>query len=187
MVELPDPTPSHEQFLRLPDDALLRQCQVDTYRASGPGGQHRNKVSSAVRLRHEPSGVSAHGDDSRSQHENKRIALKRLRMQIATHLRAPADWQEEQPPEVLRDCIHPAKGGAKAGQARLQIGRKDQRFWQVAAYLLDLLEVRQGRLSEAAAVLGITTSNYIRVLKSHPQLLAATQDIRRRFDHKPIQ
>jgi hypothetical protein len=186
MPELPDPTPTHEQFLRQPDDALLRQCEVDTYRASGPGGQHRNKVSSAVRLRHEPSGISAHGNDSRSQHENKRLALKRLRMQIATHLRTPADWQDSEPPEVLRECLHPARGGPRAGRARLEIGRKDHRFWQVGAYLLDLLQAREGRLSEAADVLGITTSNLIRVLKSHPQLLAAAQEIRRRFDQKPI-
>ena len=41
------------------DDALISQCEVDRYRASGPGGQHRNKTESAVRLRHKLTGVSA--------------------------------------------------------------------------------------------------------------------------------
>ena len=55
-------------YLSLDDAALLAQCDLHTYRSSGPGGQHRNKVSSAVRLRHRATGITAHGDDSRSQH-----------------------------------------------------------------------------------------------------------------------
>ncbi|MFP4105187.1 MAG: peptide chain release factor family protein, partial [Phycisphaerae bacterium] len=75
---------TRDNYLELDDDQLLGQCEVDTYKASGPGGQHRNKVSSAVRLRHKPTEIMAHGNDSRSQHENKRLALKRLRKNLAT-------------------------------------------------------------------------------------------------------
>src|SRR5215210_9369905 len=63
----------------LTDDQLLAQCEVDTYRASGPGGQKRNKTSSAVRLRHPPSGLIVIAEESRSQHENRGRALRRLR------------------------------------------------------------------------------------------------------------
>ena len=59
----------------LTDAQLLAQCEVDTYRASGPGGQKRNKTSSAVRLRHPPSGLIVIAEESRSQHENKAKAL----------------------------------------------------------------------------------------------------------------
>jgi protein subunit release factor B len=58
-----------QTWTRLSDDELLRQCAVDTYRASGPGGQKRNKTSSAVRLRHLPSGLSVIAEESRSQHD----------------------------------------------------------------------------------------------------------------------
>src|SRR5204862_8008124 len=73
----------------LADDQLLRQCDVDTYRASGPGGQKRNKTSSAVRLRYLPSGTLVIAEESRSQHENKARALRRLRKHFCLKLREP--------------------------------------------------------------------------------------------------
>src|SRR5215475_9525409 len=71
----------------LSDEQLLAQCEVDTYRASGPGGQKRNKTSSAVRLRHPPSGLLVIAEESRSQHENKAKALRRLRQAFFLKLR----------------------------------------------------------------------------------------------------
>src|SRR6516225_4165223 len=71
----------------LNDEQLLAQCEVDTYRASGPGGQKRNKTSSAVRLRHPPSGLLVIAEESRSQHENRARALRRLRQALFLKLR----------------------------------------------------------------------------------------------------
>src|SRR5882762_199403 len=71
----------------LTEAQLLAQCEVDTYRASGPGGQKRNKTSSAVRLRHTPTGLIVIAEESRSQHENKAKALKRLWRALFLQLR----------------------------------------------------------------------------------------------------
>src|SRR6476660_6240310 len=80
------------------DDArLLAECDVDTYRASGPGGQKRNKTSSAVRLRHEPTGLIVIAEESRSQHENKAKALRRLRQALFLKIREPLS---EEPAEI---------------------------------------------------------------------------------------
>lgn len=59
-------------------DVLESEVRIDTYRASGPGGQHVNKTNSAIRLTHEPSGVVVIAQDSSSQFRNKEIAFERL-------------------------------------------------------------------------------------------------------------
>src|SRR5438876_6115802 len=79
----------------LNDQALLAQCAVDTYRASGPGGQKRNKTSSAVRLRHGPTGLLVIAEESRSQHENRARAVRRLRQAIFLQVREPVDGKPE--------------------------------------------------------------------------------------------
>src|SRR5438552_19110792 len=73
----------------LTDAQLLDQCEVATHRASGPGGQKRNKTSSAVRLRHPPTGLIVIAEESRSQHENRARALRRLRQALYLSIRDP--------------------------------------------------------------------------------------------------
>jgi peptide chain release factor 2 len=65
------------------DEDLLRECEVETFRSSGPGGQHVNKTESAVRLRHLPSGIVVSSQQERSQHRNKALCLQMLRRKVA--------------------------------------------------------------------------------------------------------
>jgi|SRR5215203_5490034 len=64
------------------DEDLLRECEVETFRSSGPGGQHVNKTESAVRLKHLPSGIVVTSRQERSQHRNKALCLQRLRKKV---------------------------------------------------------------------------------------------------------
>ena len=64
------------------DEDLLKECEVDTFRSSGAGGQHVNKTESAVRLRHLPSGIVVTSQQERSQHRNKALCLAKLRTKV---------------------------------------------------------------------------------------------------------
>ena len=72
------------------DEALLRECEVDTFRSSGPGGQHVNKTDSAVRLKHLPSGVVVTSQEARSQYRNKAECLRKLRERVERLNHRPA-------------------------------------------------------------------------------------------------
>lgn len=74
-----------------PDEQLLAECRVETFRAGGPGGQHQNTTESGVRLVHLPSGLRVVAREERSQHRNRAKALKRLRAKLEglQHREAP--------------------------------------------------------------------------------------------------
>lgn len=168
-------------WTNLTDSQLLEQCETDTYRASGPGGQKRNKTSSAVRLRHPPSGLLVIAEESRSQHENRVRALKRLRQALFLKIRSeqPADALT---PELVAEL--PDYREAREAEGRLHLGRKDPRFWPAVGVVLDVLEAVQARVSDAAHLLGISTANLIDFLETDPKVWEQANYLRRRFGQK---
>src|SRR5215216_3670260 len=97
--------PASSDHLRpdLSDGAFSVDCRWEAFRGPGPGGQKRNKTSSAVRVTHEPSGLSALAGESRSQARNRAKALERLKHRLAVELRRPVDLDRfESPPWLAR-------------------------------------------------------------------------------------
>lgn len=131
-------------YLRLNDERLLRQCQVDYRRDSGPGGQKRNKIESAVRLTHRPTAIVANAAEDRSQHRNKAIALKRLRKLIAYNVRTTDAWMSD--PDRLPDELI----AILPWHDKLQrIGRKNELRPLAEQLLLDVFDAHNGTVAEA--------------------------------------
>jgi hypothetical protein len=169
--------PTGLSLLELSDDALLSQCSVDTYRASGPGGQKRNKTSSAVRLRHQQTGLIVTAVESRSQHENRSRAIRRLREAIALNQRDEIDPRSEHP-VFFNEAIQ--------RDATLRVNRKHPDYWRIVHYVLDVLHLHHARVSEAASFLELTTGHLVRFLKNDPQLWEHANRMRAHFEHPPL-
>jgi hypothetical protein len=162
------------------DDALIAQCEVDRYRASGPGGQHRNKTESAVRLRHRLTGVSAIGEDSRSQSENKLHAVRRLRSAIALEVREPVRLDGFVPSPRLAALV--AGGTAPLGAKTRVTGG----YWAAIGELLDLIVAGGLEIGAAAQRLGITTGALSKLLLHDDLVARRVNDLRRANNMRPL-
>src|SRR5215216_2848588 len=113
----------------LAEDKLLAQCRIDSYVASGPGGQKRHKTNAAVRMTHLPTKIVATATDSRSHRENHIHALRNLRHKLAMELRRDIpDLTNYRPPGWLAD--YPA----------LRINPKNPKYAAAVAETLDVLK-----------------------------------------------
>lgn len=139
-------------LLSLDDTALLKQCRQETYRASGPGGQHRNKTDSAVRLSLMDGNIFAQCADHRSQHRNRAEALKRLRVALALEVRKPL---------TPNDSI--------MWNGSWKLGKKDRRYPAFLAHSLDVMAHHDWAVGLAASALGISTGKLIRTFARDPQ------------------
>lgn len=181
MTALPVTRPPRATWARLTPDQLLAQCEVDTYRASGPGGQKRNKTSSAVRLRHPPTGLLVIAEESRSQHENKAKALDRLTHALFLHLR---DDLPDATPGLVASL--PDYADARDRSGKLALGRKDPRFWPAVGVVLDVLAATSARVADAAALLGVSTGNLVDFLQTDPKVWQEANRLRAAAGQKPL-
>ena len=91
--------------------SLERGCDIDFFIASGPGGQHRNKVETGVRLTHRPTGITVTCSVERSQQQNKRLAMSILKSKIEALEQAKRD-------EGLRQVVGDPKAVSFGSQIR---------------------------------------------------------------------
>jgi hypothetical protein len=185
----------------LPIDMLLSDCQIRTGRRSGPGGQHRNKVETAVVVEHLPSGLSAEATERRSQSANRLVAIFRLRLRLAVELRSP--WVAQSLVTVaqglnadiqgLNADVHGLNAAPlsaiwkqRTAQGRLAVAAEHDDFPSILAEALDHLASMEWRVPEASERLGISSTQLVKLLKKHPPALQLLNQQRQMLGLVPL-
>jgi hypothetical protein len=155
----------------LPADLLLAECEIRRTRRSGPGGQHRNKVETAVLIEHRPTGLVAEASERRSQAENRDVALFRLRMRLAVDVRLsrPAPYSPSQ--LWLSRCR----------EGKVAVNAEHDDFPAIVAEALDFIGDCASDMQAAARILGCTASQLTKLLQQEPRAIASVNRARERL------
>ncbi len=142
----------------LEPEVLLEGCTIGRGRSSGPGGQHRNKVQTLVVLRHDETGIEAQAGERRSGIENHRVAVRRLRLALATEHRTGVPMGEAR----TRLWLERTKG------TKLSISTKHADFPAMLAEALDVIYAAGLDHKVAALRLCVSGTQLVRLVKEHP-------------------
>ena len=132
---------------------LLKQCTMDAGRGSGPGGQHRNRRSTAVTYTHEPTGIQGSASERREQKANRSMALRRLRLKLAIEVRSPNPRKK---PSVLWNT-------RRAG-TKMPVNPKHPDYPALLAEAMDVIGEEHFDVATAAGRLAITMSQLTRLV-----------------------
>ena len=161
---------------RLSLDALAKECETRFTRRSGPGGQNRNKVETAVVLVHRPTGLGAEASERRSQAENLKAALFRLRVNLALLVRRP----------VARDAAPSALWRSRCHGGKVVVSPGHDEFPALLAEALDRIEASASDLKSAAESLDCSPSQLIKLLKDEPRAFHQVNQSRARLGLHPL-
>ncbi|MFV1968216.1 MAG: peptide chain release factor-like protein [Pirellulaceae bacterium] len=151
-------------------DRLLAECTSRRQRRSGPGGQHRNKVETAVVVTHRPTNVQGEASERRSQEQNRQMAVFRLRVNLALRERAVLDLDAGGPSRRWR---------TRCPNGRIAVNPRHEDFPALLAEALDVLHAAEMDVKRAATWLACSPSQLTRFLKRSPRALDHVNAARR--------
>ena len=142
----------------MPIEVLEKECRWTFSRASGPGGQHRNKVETAVTVEHLPTGAHGMASEKRSQGENRLVAMHRLRCALAVAVRSNhfAASDSGEPPS--KEWVSYTKAG------RIRVSEANQDFPAILSEALDVLFETDWEVSTASIRLHVTATQLVKLL-----------------------
>ncbi len=153
----------------LDEELFFRECRMTRGRSSGPGGQHRNKVATAVFLEHVPTGIEAQAAESRQPERNRQTAIHRLRVRLALQHRLGVPLPGYEPTPLLKSRV---RGG------RLALNPEHWDAPAILAEVLDVLSAVHDDVAKAALLLDLTSSQIIKLFKDFPPALAELNERR---------
>jgi hypothetical protein len=157
------------------DEQLLAQCRLERLKRSGPGGQRRNKVETAVRLKHLPTGVVSEASERRSAAENQAAAMDRLRRLLAVEIRS----------ESVTLAPSPLWRSRTAG-GRISLNPAHADVPAMLAEALDQLAAADWDITTAAQRLEVTATQLTKLLKYESAALDALNSRRVERGLRPL-
>ncbi|RMH12948.1 MAG: peptide chain release factor-like protein, partial [Planctomycetota bacterium] len=152
------------------------QCSLTLGRTSGPGGQHRNKVSTAVEIVHCPTGVRARASERRSVKENRPVAIRRLRLALATEVRVGV------PAGEIRSDLWKSRCRDK----RIVCNPRHRDYPALLAEALDVLEACGFDSTRAAMRMCCSVSQLHKLVARHPPAWQLLNQRRVEHGHRPL-
>ena len=141
----------------LDKETLMKVCKVTRGRASGPGGQHRNKVETHITVEHLPSGIDAQAGERRLAKENQSVAIRRLRLKLAMGVRV----------DVPAGDIRSELWRGRCRKKKIVCSVKHTDFPTLLAEALDVIEASGFDVKKAAARLECSTTQLTRFIADH--------------------
>lgn len=160
----------------LPVEQLLAACVISPKRVRGPGGQHRNKVETAIVITHGPTGISAKASERRSQHANRKRAIFRLRLVLAVQVRS----QQKLAPAPR------ALWQSRCRNGKVSVNPAHDDFPALLAEALDAITALDMDVKAAAEHLGCSMSQLLKLLKLEPVALAQVNHARQQRSLRPL-
>ncbi|MCA9282482.1 MAG: peptide chain release factor-like protein [Phycisphaeraceae bacterium] len=169
----------------LDDDTLLAQCAMGKGRSGGPGGQHRNKVETLVILTHKPTSIEAHAGERRSVMENKRVALKRLRLKLAVEHRTAVPLGDIGS-ALWRSRLLRQRDAQGKTITRISCNPGHRDYPSLLAEAMDVIDACAFDLTRAGIRLDVSASQLVKLLREHPAALVRVNEQRKAMGERPL-
>ncbi len=150
------------------DTELLKLCELRKTRRSGPGGQHRNKVETAIVLTYLPAQIRVEASERRSSGENQAVALRRMRLRLAVRLRTPIDPASPSP-----------LWNSRCRDRKISVSPAHADFPRLLAEALNHLAEADWNPTPAAERLNCSSSQLLKLIQQEPEAWTFLMEERR--------